>query len=100
MAKVVSANRLADGAVVYLGRDGAWVRSSDSARLFVSDDEAAVGLEAARQDIKRNLVVEPFIVEVVADAEHTDALSLRDKIRARGPTIEYMGKTLAKAEQD
>jgi Protein of unknown function (DUF2849) len=100
MAKVVSANRLSDGVVVYVGADGSWVGSLDRARLFVSGAEAAAGLEAAEEDAKRNLVVEPFIVEVTADAKSAEAVSLRDKTRAHGPTIDYPGrKTPAGAER-
>ncbi|MEJ0093126.1 MAG: DUF2849 domain-containing protein [Methylocella sp.] len=100
MTKVVSANRLTDGVVVYLGRDGSWVRSLDDARLFVSSVEEQAGLEAAEKDAKRNLVVEPFVVEVIAGEGGVDAVSLRDKIRAHGPTINYTdGGTRAGAER-
>lgn len=92
MPKIVSANRLPDGTVVYLDRDDAWTPSIDLARAFVDDTEAAAGLTRAREDARRNVVIDPFLVPVEADTASPRPLSLRDAIRARGPTIDYAPK--------
>lgn len=89
MPKIVSANRLADGIVVYLGRDRSWLENLDLAQCFAGDVEAAAGLAGARDDARRNLVVDPFLVEVEPGEEGPRPLGLRDMIRARGPTIDY-----------
>src|ERR1700724_359039 len=93
MAKVISANRLADGIVVYAGRDGSWSEQLSQAKIFPSKAEAEAGLLVAQNDAKRNLVVEPVVVEVTEDASGLRAVTLREIIRARGPTIDFLPRT-------
>src|ERR1700730_14160837 len=93
MAKVISANRLADGIVVYAGRDGSWSEQLSQAKIFPSKAEAEAGLLVAQNDAKRNLVVEPVEVEVTEDASGLRAVTLREIIRARGPTIDFLPRT-------
>src|ERR1700724_3379726 len=95
MAKVISANRLADGIVVYAGRDGSWSEQLSQAKIFPSKAEAEAGLLVAQNDAKRNLVVEPVVVEVTEDASGLRAVTLRESIRARGPTIDFLPRPAA-----
>jgi hypothetical protein len=95
MPKVISANRLADGIVVYAGRDGSWSERLSQAKIFASKAEAEAGLLVAQNDAKRNLVVEPVVVEVTEDASGLRAVTLREAIRARGPTIDFLPRTWA-----
>jgi hypothetical protein len=95
MPKVISANRLADGIVVYAGRDGSWAEQLSQANIFATKAEAEAGLLAAQNDAKRNLVVEPVVVEVTEDASGLRAVTLREIIRARGPTIDFLPRTWA-----
>ena len=95
MPKVISANRLADGIVVYVGRDGSWSERLSQAKIFASKAEAEAGLLVAQNDAKRNLVVEPVVVEVAEDAGGLRAVTLREAIRARGPTIDFLPRTHA-----
>lgn len=92
MAKIVSANRLSDGIVVYRGDDGSWHEDLNAAHRFSDKAEAEAGLAAAREDVGQNLVVDPFLVEVEASPEGLRPLSLRNAIRAAGPTIDYAPK--------
>jgi hypothetical protein len=98
MPKVISANRLVDGIVIYMGSDGSWHESLARAKIFAAEAEAEAGLSSARADVKRNLIIDPFFVEIsFADdcigqesgEKSMHALSLRNKIRACGPTIDY-----------
>jgi hypothetical protein len=98
MSKVISANRLADGIVVYAGRDGSWSERLSQAKVFASKAEAEAGLLIAQNDAKRNLVVEPVVVEVTGDASGLRAVTLREAIRARGPTIDFLLRTHAFAQ--
>jgi len=95
MPKVISANRLADGIVVYAGRDGSWSEQLSQAKIFANKAEAEAGLLVAQNDAKRNLVVEPCVVEVTEDAGGLRAVTLREIIRARGPTIDFLPRTWA-----
>ncbi len=94
MLKVITANRLADGLVVYAGRDGSWSERLREAKIFASEAEAGAGLLIAQNDVKRNLVVEPVVVEVVEDAGGLRAVTLREAIRALGPTIDFLPRAL------
>jgi sulfite reductase (NADPH) hemoprotein beta-component len=89
MPKIVSANRLSDGIVVYLGAEGAWLGALDEARVFTDATEAEAGLAAAREDARQNLVVDPFMVEVATGEGGLRPITLRNSIRAQGPTIDY-----------
>lgn len=89
MAKIVSSNRLRDGAVVYFGSDDSWVEPIDAAKIFACDVEAAKALERAQKDVAQNLVIDPFLVALVASEPGRRAATLRDNIRARGPTVAY-----------
>ena len=89
MVKLVSANRLGDGVVVYVDAAGHWVESIDAAARLESADTVEAALVAARADEALNLVVEAFVVDAVLEADHVRATTLRDRIRASGPTIVY-----------
>jgi hypothetical protein len=88
--KIISANRLADGIVVYAGHAGSWVERLNEALVFSSKEEAEAGLILAQGDVARNLIVEPFVVDVTQDAAGLRPATLRDSIRAHGPTIEFL----------
>jgi hypothetical protein len=75
---VITANRLADGAVVYLSADGGWSEQIDQATAAHSDALAAL-LTAAAKAVADNIVVD--VNAVSAD------LSLRERIRRAGPTV-------------
>ena len=87
MSKVISANRLDDGTVAYLAANGSWVGSLTAAELFAGEAEAAAGLAEAQRAVRGNLVVEPIIVAVSESQAGPRPLSLRDRIRATGPTV-------------
>jgi hypothetical protein len=90
MPNVISANRLADGIVVYAGRNGFWVERLNNANIFADKAEAEASLLLAQNDAKRNLVVDPCLVEVTEDASGLRAVTLRETIRAQGPTIDFL----------
>lgn len=86
--KVVTANRLLDGAIVYLRRDGdstTWVESIDQASVFpVSEIDAMMA--HAETAAARNIVVAPYAIEITGKRE---TLSARESIRAHGPSIKF-----------
>ncbi len=98
MPKVICANRLADGIVVYAGRDGAWAERLSQAKIFADKAEAEAGRLVAQNDAKRNLVVEPVVVDVAEDASGLRAVTLREAIRALGPTIDFLPRPHAFAQ--
>jgi hypothetical protein len=89
MLQVVSANRLTDGTVVYLAPQGQWVERLEAAAVFANEAECDAGLEKGRAAVAANLIVDPFAVAVVEEAGARRAVSMRDAIRALGPSIAY-----------
>ncbi len=85
--QVASANRLADGMVVFLDEAGQWTSRLDRAAVARDRRGAEILLERAKAEAAS--VVDPFLVAV---AEEDDGaltpLSLREKIRASGLTFD------------
>lgn len=87
--KVITANRLRDGIIVYLkiinDRETAWVEAIGDATAF-AEPEVEAGLaraSGAEQDIT---VVGVYATEV---AGRNRPLTARERIRAAGPSIKY-----------
>ncbi|MBZ8134995.1 DUF2849 domain-containing protein [Afifella sp. IM 167] len=84
--KVLAANRLSDGEVVWLGHGGAWVEAIEEARLF-QPQEADAAIEAGARAVAAGLVVDPDPIDVTTGPEGVVPVRLRERIRALGPTI-------------
>ena len=84
--KIVTANRLDDGLVVYLNGAG-WSERIEDARI-AGDDAAADGLlaeaEGPGQEIR---VVGPYLIEIALEGAEPRPVSYREAIRAQGPTV-------------
>jgi hypothetical protein len=87
MPQVVTANRLTDGRVVFLDAHGAWVERLAEAAPFSDKSALEAATKHAEQDVAGNLVVDVFAFEVKVDGATISAITLRDKIRTRGPTV-------------
>ena len=81
--KVLTANRLTDGAVVYRGWDKGWTPELDQAERL-DDADAAIALAAA--EAQSNLLVGPYLVSV-DDKGPSGRDRNKERIRARGPTV-------------
>ena len=85
--QVASANRLSDGAVVFLDDFGQWTKRLDRAAL--ARDKRAAEILLARARAEAASVVDPFLVAVTeSDDGALEPLSLREKIRASGLTFD------------
>lgn len=102
MTAIVSANLLATGRVAYLGREGAWVEDIAEATVYGDAAAAEAGLAAVQRRGGAAVVVEPFVTGYTR-ADHRSAggtlpegrptMTLRDTIRAHGPTVGYGSRT-------
>ena len=82
--RIVSANALLEGDVVYLAAEGGWTRDLASAAVAADDAEAEAYLAAADQPAK---VVGSYLVDVELDASgFPTPLHFREAFRDRGPT--------------
>ena len=84
---VASANRLADGVVVFLDDAGEWTQRLE--RAAVARDKRAGDILLERAKAEAFTVVDPYLVAVSEDdACMLEPLSLREKIRVSGLTFE------------
>jgi hypothetical protein len=81
--KVLTANRLADGEVVFWKADR-WVERFADAELF-SDPEAAETAEAHAKT-QGTVVVDAYLIDLIESDGLWAPLSYRERIRALGPT--------------
>ena len=82
--KVISANRLDSGAVVWLGADGGWQHRIGAAALFTTE-EADAALQRAQAAASG--IVEPYLVDVALVEGVPMPLRPREQIRSRGPSV-------------
>lgn len=82
--RIVTANRLSDGRVLYLGRDGRAVSELNEAAVFDEAEEAEARLAIAAGQTR--VFVNPYLVEVDGRA-FSGRDRLKESIRAAGPTV-------------
>ena len=85
--QVATANRLADGAVVFLGQGDAWSTDLQLARVAAGADEAHRLTQAAEEAVRRAHVVAPYLIAVAGQGGKWTPLSYRERIRAEGPSL-------------
>ena len=82
--RIISANDLFVGDVVYLDHAGGWTRRIEEAAVAKTEDDANALEALARQPL---LVVGPYLLTVTLDDAGVPKPShYREKIRDRGPT--------------
>lgn len=89
MPDVISANRLADGIVVFYDARGQWAEGLAMAAIFPGKAETEAALLRARADEAMNVVVDVYAFAVKPGTAPPQPVTLRDAIRAKGPTIDY-----------
>lgn len=98
--QAVTANRLSDGEVVYLTADNQWAETFPAADI---GDGAAAGEALLARALPADFelhVLEPYLFEVLQDGAHFKPASVREIIRAAGPTVRLdLGKQ-ADAKQE
>jgi hypothetical protein len=81
--KALTANRLADGEVVFW-RAGDWVERFADAEIF--SDEAAAEMAETRARGQITILVDPYLIEVASEDGASAPLAYRERLRALGPT--------------
>lgn len=82
--KIVTANRLSDGAVVYLGDDDQWIEALGAAARFADQDAQSV---LAGVQTRVTEIADVYLVDVDEGGALTGRETLRETIRRRGPTV-------------
>ena len=83
--KILTANRLTDGAVVYRKPDQSWVRTIADAKVLDTDAEST--LAEAQADVAAAKIVGLELIDIIETETGPQPVSLRERIRAFGPTV-------------
>ena len=86
--QIMTANKLSDGTVVFLGYDGEWTRFVDDARIAEREEDVS-DMEA--ESSQSGEIVDPYFIDVEVHAvEGSDRFikptQYRERIRAFGPS--------------
>ena len=86
--KVLTANLLASGEVVFLARGGRFIDDISAALVASSKDEAKALEETGAAAKDNNVVVEPYLIDVALDeAGEVRPTKFRELLRTRGPSV-------------
>ena len=93
--KVVTANALLEGDVVWLTEDDRWTRIMAEAELI--EDEAHAQLRLLHAQSEYAVVVGPYLADAEAGPDGPEPVHFREAFRTRGPSNYAHGK---QAEQE
>ena len=85
--QMITANRLGDGAVVFLAAGGRWVERFEDGRLSNNEAEAAALQQIADAAVICAEVVAPYLIDVGVIDGRLQPTRYRERIRAEGPSI-------------
>lgn len=85
--EIVTANRLNDGAVVYLAAEGDWSERLADAVVVEGDAAAKALLDNAAVAVAAQIVVAPYRADVALESGRLVPRTMKERIRARGPSI-------------
>jgi hypothetical protein len=88
--KVVTANRLREGDVVYLTADDRWSLLHHEAELI--EDEAHGQLRLIHANAQKLLVVGAYLADAKPGAKGPEPVHFREEFRTRGPSNYAHGK--------
>lgn len=87
--KVVTANRLIDGIVIFVGPDTDWVSDIKQATVFEDGPELDAALDFGTEQVAMRQIVDPYAIDVEVVGGHPIPERLRERIRAVGPSVDY-----------
>ncbi len=95
MRKILTANYLLSGKVIYLNPEKKWIENSVNADVFDNQEDANNALTFADTQIDR--IQSAYLIDVVLTSDGTPMpISKKELIRAAGPTNYFHGKQAEK----
>ena len=85
--RMIIANRLTDGLVVFYKQAGDWTVDIADGLVIGGDADESRLLETAKADEDRCIVVDPNLIDVSVDGGSPRPTAIREAIRAFGPTV-------------
>jgi hypothetical protein len=89
-SQVLTANRLTDGIAVWYDKAGNWNEWIGRSEVALTKEDAERLEAIGKKAYANNEVLDVNLVEVEEIEGQIRPLRLRERIRAEGPTIEYM----------
>ena len=87
--KIITANRLDDGIVVFLSAKG-WETDIGQSAILSAPDAIDAGLATAANAIRNSEIIDVNAIDVALDENDAPVpVRLRERIRAFGPTVQY-----------
>lgn len=93
MPQMIIASRLADGVVVFLAEDHSWTRSIGRGAVVDGAPDGERLLAVAKAHEADCIVTDPYLIDVEVDDGAPKPVSIRETIRAFGPTFETNAPT-------
>jgi len=87
MPQMIIANRLRDGAIVFLAPGELWEPAIAAGSVIDSDAEAARLLAVAKRHESECQVIDPQLIEVEVRDGKLRPIAIREVVRAFGPTV-------------
>ncbi|MEM8630164.1 MAG: DUF2849 domain-containing protein [Pseudomonadota bacterium] len=88
--KVVTANHLLEGDVIWLDRNAQWTRSLSEAQLLMDAETASVWLSKAQA--QADVAVGAYLADAAEGAAGPEPTHFREAFRRRGPSNYAHGK--------
>ena len=84
---MIIANRLRDGAVVFLAANEGWEPAIAAGAVIEGEAEAARLMAVAKRDEGNCQVIDPQLIDVEVKEGQLRPTAIREAIRAFGPTV-------------
>lgn len=85
--RMVTANALRGGSVVYLRGDGTWSPRLEEGATVSDDADAESLMATAAGAVVDRQVVEPYLIELALTGDALVPVRTREVIRSQGPTV-------------
>jgi hypothetical protein len=87
MPQMIIANRLRDGAVVFLAPNEGWETAIAAGQLIADEAEGARLMAVAKRHETECQVIDPQLIDVEVEDGQPRPTAIREAIRAFGPTV-------------
>jgi hypothetical protein len=87
--KVITANRLIDGLVVFIADGPGWVTDIAEATVFEDGPKLDDAMAFGAVEVAARKIVDPYTVDITIENGRPVPERLRERIRAIGPSVDY-----------
>lgn len=99
--QMITANRLTDGAVVYLASGDQWTEDFKLGALWRDQETADQALAGTKVAVDARIVVAPYLIDIRETEQGLTPATTKERIRAdHGPSIEVDSGTWTKRIKD